>query len=71
VPMLFLSGTRDELSEMGLLRAVCEELGGRSTLHAVDTADHGYKILKRSRASGEDVFVEMARIVRAWASRLE
>ena len=34
---------------MDLLRPVCEKLGRRATLHAVDTADHGYKILKRSR----------------------
>jgi predicted alpha/beta-hydrolase family hydrolase len=71
LPMRFLSGTRDELAEMNLLRPVCEGLGGRATLHAVDTADHGYKILKRSRTSKEDVFVEMARVVREWASGLK
>jgi predicted alpha/beta-hydrolase family hydrolase len=71
VPMLYLSGTRDELAAMDLLRSVCEGLGGRATLHAVDTADHGYKVLKRSRTGGEDVFVEMARVVREWASGLE
>ena len=70
VPMLFLSGTRDDLAETELLRAVCEKLGRRATLHAVDTADHGYKILKRSRASDVDVFVEMARVVRDWAAGL-
>ena len=70
VPMLFLSGTRDALAEMDLLRPVCEGLEDRATLHAVDTADHGYKVLKRSRASDEDVFVEMARVVREWASGL-
>lgn len=70
VPMLFLSGTRDELAVMDLLRPACEGLGPRATLHAVDTADHGYKILKRSRASQEDVFAEMARVVREWAARL-
>jgi predicted alpha/beta-hydrolase family hydrolase len=70
VPMLFLSGTRDELADMDLLRPVCEKLGGRATLHAVDTADHGYKVLKRSRTSQEDVFVEMAHVVRGWASGL-
>ena len=70
VPMLFLSGTRDELADLGLLRPVCEKLGRRATLHALDTADHGYKILKRSRTSEEDVFVEMARVVREWAARL-
>ncbi len=70
VPMLFLSGTRDELAEMDLLKPVCKKLGKRATLHAVDTADHGYKVLKRSRTSEEDVFVEMARVVREWASKL-
>jgi uncharacterized protein len=70
VPMLFLSGTRDELATMGLLRPVVDGLGRRATLRAVETADHGYKILKRSRAGDEDVFAEMARVVREWASRL-
>ena len=70
VPMLFLSGTRDELAGLNLLRPVCARLGGRATLHAVETADHGYKVLKRSRASDEDVFVEMARVVREWTLRL-
>jgi predicted alpha/beta-hydrolase family hydrolase len=71
VPMLFLSGTRDELAAMDLLRPVYAKLGARATLHAVETADHGYKVLKRSRAGGEDVFAETARVVRAWASSLK
>lgn len=70
LPMLFLSGTRDELAALDLLRPVCAKLGPRATLHAVGTADHGYKILKRSRASTEDVFAEMARVVREWAPGL-
>ena len=41
VPMLFLSGTRDELA-----------------------------VLKKSRTSPEDVFVEMARVARDWAASL-
>jgi predicted alpha/beta-hydrolase family hydrolase len=71
VPMLFLSGTRDELADLGLLRSVCKRLGHRATLHEVDTADHGYKVLKKSRRSEEDVFVEMARTVREWAAGLD
>ncbi len=69
VPMLFLSGTRDELASLDLLRPVCKKLGKRATLHTLDTADHGYKVLKRSRESKEDVYAEMARVVREWASR--
>jgi uncharacterized protein len=67
VPMLFLSGTRDELAEMDLLRPVCDKLGKNAKLHTLDTADHGFKTLKRSRKSEEDVYVEMARVVREWA----
>lgn len=67
VPMLFLSGTRDTLAQRPLLQAVCDPLKDRATLHWLDTADHGYKILKRTRQSDEDVFVEMARGVTAWA----
>ncbi len=71
VPMLFLSGTRDALAELDLLEPVVKNLGGRATLHLLDTADHGFKILKRSRESSEDVFDEMARVVHDWASALK
>jgi predicted alpha/beta-hydrolase family hydrolase len=69
VPMLFLSGTRDELAQLDVLKPVCKRLGATATLHILDTADHGYKILKKSRT--EDVFVEMARVVRDWAAKLD
>ena len=71
VPMLFLSGTRDELAIPALLQPVCKKLGRRATLHPLDTADHGFRTLKRSRKSEENVFAEMARVVRDWASRLK
>ncbi|HEU0178461.1 MAG TPA: alpha/beta family hydrolase [Blastocatellia bacterium] len=67
VPMLFLSGARDEMAKLDLLRPVCKKLGKRATLHILDTADHGFRILKRSRKSEEDVFVEMARVLKEWA----
>ena len=71
VPMLFLSGTRDELADRELLGSVCKKLGKRATLHLLDTADHGFRVLKRSRAIDEDVFVEMARVVKEWTSRMK
>ncbi|MBT3269666.1 alpha/beta hydrolase [Candidatus Poribacteria bacterium] len=70
VPMLFLSGTRDGLGDVDLLRPVCEELGDRATLHLLQTADHGFKTLKRTRGTDEDVFVEMARVLSEWAGKL-
>lgn len=68
VPMLFLSGTRDDLAHMDLLQPTCARLGKRATLHLLDTADHGFHTLKRSRKSDEDVFVEIARVVKEWCS---
>ena len=70
IPMLFLSGTRDKLAELNLLTPVCEKLGDKATLHLLDTADHGFKVLKRSRKTAEDVFVEMARVVNTWIGEL-
>jgi predicted alpha/beta-hydrolase family hydrolase len=67
IPMLFLSGTRDELATLDLLEPVIKTLGKDATLHLLDTANHSYKILKRTRQSSEDIFVEMARVVRSWA----
>jgi len=69
--MLFLSGTRDQLAELDLLQPVIKNLGKLATLHLVDTADHSYRILKRTRQSSEDVFVEMARVVHDWVSVLK
>jgi hypothetical protein len=64
-PMLFLSGTRDELAERELLEPLVRSLPN-AKLHWLDTADHGYRVLKRTRASAEDVFDEMARVARAF-----
>lgn len=66
LPMLFVSGTRDALAELDLLEPVIKGLGDKATLHLLDTADHSFKILKRTRQSSEDVFVEISRAVREW-----
>lgn len=66
VPMLFMSGTRDELAALELLEPTIVKLGNRATLHKIDTANHSYKVLKRTRVSTEDPFSEMARVAREW-----
>ena len=68
LPQLFLSGTRDKLAERTLLEPLVAELPD-AELHWLDTADHGYAVLKRSRSSAEDVFNEMARVARAFVDR--
>jgi predicted alpha/beta-hydrolase family hydrolase len=77
-PMLFLSGTRDKLFTIELFKPILSKLKPnadkrsapanrpRASLHLLDTADHGYKTLKRTRHSEESVFDEMARVTREW-----
>lgn len=68
-PMLFLSGDRDTLAETALLKSVTGPLAN-ARLHWLETADHSYKILKRTRQSAEDVYAEAARVASAWIDEL-
>lgn len=57
-PMLFLSGSRDGMAERRLMNKLARQLG--ATLKWLDTADHGYKVLKRTRKRKDSVFHEMS-----------
>ncbi len=65
MPMLFLSGTRDELATPALLEHVVLPLS-TAKLHWLDTADHGYRVLQRERRDKVGVFDEMAAEARAF-----
>ncbi|MEO0896349.1 MAG: alpha/beta family hydrolase [Bacteroidota bacterium] len=69
-PQLFLSGSRDTFSTGTLLEEVAEDLGERATLHRLFTANHSYKILKKTRTSEETVFDEMGRVVQEWLKKV-
>jgi predicted alpha/beta-hydrolase family hydrolase len=70
LPMLFLSGTRDALAEPELLDGVMARLGARAERVWLDTADHGYKVQKRSRARSDSVFEELADSAARFVKRL-
>lgn len=63
-PMLFLSGTRDGMAQHDLMESVVNRLNAQ--LHWLDTADHGYKVLKRTRQRTDDVFSEMIGYIAAF-----
>jgi predicted alpha/beta-hydrolase family hydrolase len=69
-PMLFLQGTRDTLADLKLLRPVCEKLGPLATLHVIETADHSFRVLKKSGRSDADVLRELAETAASWAAGL-
>lgn len=65
-PMLFVQGTRDDFSRWDLLTAVLARLVDRATLHAVEAADHSFKVLKRSGRTATAVEAEVHAAVLSW-----
>jgi len=70
VPMLFVSGKRDALAELGLLRPVVADLGERATLHLVANADHSFKVAAKSGRTAAEAEAEALDAVASWMLRL-
>ncbi|MFT7221525.1 MAG: putative alpha/beta-hydrolase family hydrolase [Candidatus Azotimanducaceae bacterium] len=68
-PMLFISGTRDTLAEASLMTEVFNGLTN-ANIHWLETADHGFKVLKRTRISDVDVYTEAADAASGWIKAL-
>ena len=69
-PVLFVSGTRDSLAAVDALQASAERLSGPVTWHWLETADHGFKPLKASGLTIDDVVADVAVTVTAWVGAL-
>jgi uncharacterized protein len=70
VPMLFVSGERDALAEMELLRPVVEGLGDRTTLHVIAAADHSFKVPAKSGRTPAEAEAEALDAMAEWMLRL-
>ncbi|HEV7489761.1 MAG TPA: alpha/beta family hydrolase [Rhodanobacteraceae bacterium] len=66
IPMLFVQGTRDDLADLALVRALTERLGADSTLSLVADADHSFHVPARSGRSDAMVIAGIADVVAAW-----
>jgi len=66
VPMLFVSGDRDALAELDLLKPVVAGLGKRASLQLVHNADHSFKPAARSGRTAGDVEAEALDALVRW-----
>ena len=66
VPMLFVSGERDALAEMALLKPIVAGLGGRATLHVVAAADHSFKVPAKSGRTPAEAEAEALDAMAEW-----
>ena len=69
IPMLFVSGSRDALAELELLRPVVAGLGSRATLHLVDQADHSFKVAANSGVTAAEAESEALDALATWILR--
>jgi predicted alpha/beta-hydrolase family hydrolase len=70
VPILFVSGTRDSMAGRDDLARAAKAVRGKVTFRWIDTADHGYRPLKASGRSTDDVLAEVAEATTAWVAAL-
>ena len=70
VPVLFVSGTRDSLAGREALTAAAKAIRGKTRFHWIETADHGYRPLKASGRTTDDVLAEVASATADWVARL-
>jgi predicted alpha/beta-hydrolase family hydrolase len=66
VPMLFLQGGRDKLSDLGLLQRLVAQLGERASLRLVQDADHSFRVPARTGRKHADVTRDMMDGLAAW-----
>jgi predicted alpha/beta-hydrolase family hydrolase len=65
-PMLFLQGTRDELANLALLKALVDGLGTRATLELFEDADHSFHVPARTGRNDSEVRAGMLDVLAAW-----
>ncbi len=70
VPVLFVSGTRDSLAGKDDLTKAAKAIRGKTAFHWIDTADHGYRPLKASGRTTDDVLAEVAEASVGWVAAL-
>jgi len=70
VPMLFLSGSRDALCDLGLLRQVLAELSAPWQLHVVAGADHSFHVQKAAQRADSTAWAEIVDVSARWLQQL-
>jgi predicted alpha/beta-hydrolase family hydrolase len=69
-PVLFVIGTRDALAPKAELTRSARKIKGDVSFHWLETADHGFRPLKSSGRSIDDVLAEAAETSVTWVKSL-
>jgi predicted alpha/beta-hydrolase family hydrolase len=69
-PILFATGTRDRYCDLDVLRRVSLRIGAPTEIHAVEDADHAFKVTKKGPRTQEEVDQEILGTVEAWVRKI-
>jgi hypothetical protein len=69
-PMLFVRGSRDRFCDLDTLRATLRRIGAPVSLHTVEEADHGFKVLKKGPRTPEEVRAEILAVLESWIAKV-
>jgi hypothetical protein len=69
-PVLFVSGTRDSLAPRTALTSSARKVAGLVTFEWLDTADHGFRPLKRTGTSIDEVLARVGETSVTWVQSL-
>lgn len=70
IPMLFISGSRDALATLELLRPIVSDLGALATLRVIDHADHSFKVAAKSGRTSVDAEGEALDALADWINAI-
>lgn len=70
MPVCFVSGTRDALAGEIALTEAARQVRGPVTFHWLDTADHGFRPLKASGRTSDEVLTDVASFSVDWVRAL-
>lgn len=70
LPVLFVSGTRDSLARRDDLRRAARKVRGPVAFEWLESADHGFRPLKSSGLTPEDVQARVAEVATRWVREL-
>jgi len=70
IPMLFLSGSRDPLAELDLLKPMVKKLGARAKLVLAADADHSFHVPARTGRKDPQVLADLLDSARDWMLKI-
>ena len=70
VPVLCLTGTRDEFCQPELMEPVLRRLPQTWTMHWIEGADHSFHVLRKSGRTDPEVMTEVTDATREWLATM-